>query len=101
MYRYDIRTASKRTRTVKKNTEPVVQAERIVSSSSKVKRTYALVPVSVSGIATVLIVLSALPETRSVADGLKRITVGGNSCALKTERRGYIPPLASEQNPLH
>jgi len=43
---------------------------------------------SESGTDTTRILLSALPETRSVDDGLKCRVVGGNSCTFRIVSRG-------------
>lgn len=54
--------------------------------------------VRLSGTEITLTELSALPDTRRLAEGLKLSVVGGNSCVLRIVSSGYEISSAYTQN---
>lgn len=73
-----------------KRTDPFVQA--VANSGQHISqgalRRNLLVPAKASGTETTRTLLSGLPDSSKVEEGLKRRTVGGKSCAFNIDSKG-------------
>ena len=65
-----------------------LQTQALAMSRRDIREGYSQAAVRLSGTEMTLTELSALPETRRLADGLNRKVVGGNSCVLSIVKSG-------------